>query len=216
MVRDTTRPAALGARTPRSGRLIRLAADDGLGFRETGFPRAETDGLKSALGGKKSPRRPHRLRQSPLIAGLWLVVMGEQAQVLSKIDLHRGNDIPRPRDTTPKIALRPETVSTETQTQPQKPANCGLVGSLWEISRIGRLRGGGCSPDRTSLHVKFPASREFSREFFEKRAPRTILASKTRAGSIAYKQIPCSTEQGIFLREQGILSREQGILRPTR
>ncbi len=30
--------------------------------------------------------------------------------------------------------------------------------------------GGGCSPDRTGLHLKFPASREFSREFFEKRA----------------------------------------------
>jgi hypothetical protein len=52
---------------------------------------------------------------------------------------------------------------------------------------------------------------EFSREFFEKRLPRAILASKTRAASIAYKQIPCSTEQGIFLTEQGILSREQGI-----
>ena len=32
-----------------------------------------------------------------------------------------------------------------------------------------------------------------------------ILASKTRAASIAYKQIPCSTEQGIFWLEQGIL-----------
>src|SRR5690242_8424177 len=32
-----------------------------------------------------------------------------------------------------------------------------------------------------------------------------------RAASTAYKQIPCSTEQGIFLHEQGILSREQGI-----
>jgi hypothetical protein len=31
-------------------------------------------------------------------------------------------------------------------------------------------RGGGCSPDRTGLHLEFPASREFSREFFEKRA----------------------------------------------
>jgi hypothetical protein len=35
-----------------------------------------------------------------------------------------------------------ETVSAETQTQPQKPANCGLGGSLWEISRLGSLRGG--------------------------------------------------------------------------
>jgi hypothetical protein len=53
--------------------LRRLGADDGLGLRETGFPRAETDGPKSAPGGKKSPRRPNRLRQSPPIAGLWLV-----------------------------------------------------------------------------------------------------------------------------------------------
>ena len=49
--------------------------------------------------------------------------------------------------------------------------------------------------------------------FLKKGPPRAILASKTRVGSIAYEQIPCSTEQGIFLPEQGILSREQGILR---
>jgi hypothetical protein len=55
--------------------------------------------------------------------------------------------------------------------------------------------------------LKFPASREFSREFFEKAPPGAILESKTRAASIAYDQIPCSTEQGIFLQEQGILSR---------
>src|SRR6266436_4827147 len=53
-------------------------------------------------------------------------------------------------------------------------------------------------------------SREFSREFFEKGLRGAILASKTRAGSIAYGRIPCSTEQGIFLLEQGIFSREQG------
>jgi hypothetical protein len=47
---------------------------------------------------------------------------------------------------------------------------------------------------------------------FSKKWPRrAILASKTRAASIPYAQIPCSTEQGIFLYEQGILSREQGI-----
>jgi hypothetical protein len=71
--------------------------------------------------------------------------------------------------------------------------------------------GGGCSPDRTSLHLKFPASREFSREFFEKRAPKAILVSKTRAASTPYNQIPGSTEQGIFLAEQGILWAKQGI-----
>jgi hypothetical protein len=51
-----------------------------------------------------------------------------------------------------------------------------------------------------------------SREFFEKKGlRRAILASKTRGASIAYQQIPCSTEQGIFLHERGILSCEQGI-----
>jgi hypothetical protein len=48
--------------------------------------------------------------------------------------------------------------------------------------------------------------------FLKKGPPKTILASKTRAASIAYEQIPCSTEQGIFLHKQGILSCEQGIL----
>jgi hypothetical protein len=50
------------------------------------------------------------------------------------------------------------------------PANSGPFIHLQEISGSTRLRGGGCSPDRTCLHPKFPASREFSREFFEKRA----------------------------------------------
>jgi hypothetical protein len=49
--------------------------------------------------------------------------------------------------------------------------------------------------------------------FLKKGPPRAILASKTRAASIAYEQIPCCVEQGIFLHEQGILSRAQGILR---
>jgi hypothetical protein len=52
--------------------------------------------------------------------------------------------------------------------------------------------------------------------FLKKGPPRAILASKTGAASTAYKQIPCSTEQGIFLLEQGILSREQGISRLDR
>ncbi len=33
-------------------------------------------------------------------------------------------------------------VSTETETQPQEPANCGLLGRLREIFRFERLRGG--------------------------------------------------------------------------
>jgi hypothetical protein len=41
---------------------------------------------------------------------------------------------------------------------------------------------------------------------------KAIQVLKSRAASITCKQIPCSTEQGIFLREQGILARKQGIL----
>jgi hypothetical protein len=48
--------------------------------------------------------------------------------------------------------------------------------------------------------------------FLKKGPRRAILASKTRAASNAYEQIPCSTEQGIFWLEQGIFWVEQGIL----
>src|SRR2546428_8659704 len=47
--------------------------------------------------------------------------------------------------------------------------------------------------------------------FLKKGPPRAILASKTRAASTAYNQIPCSREQGIFWPEQGIFLVEQGI-----
>ena len=54
--------------------LRRLGADDGLGLRETGFPRAETDGPKSAPGGKVSAetepptQEDHPALGAPLIA----------------------------------------------------------------------------------------------------------------------------------------------------
>src|SRR3954447_5525831 len=70
------------------------------------------------------------------------VVVTISGPVSSKIDLHRGNGIPRPRDKPPKLAFRPETVSAETETQPQEPANCGPLASLREIFRFERLRGG--------------------------------------------------------------------------
>src|SRR6516225_4855734 len=47
--------------------------------------------------------------------------------------------------------------------------------------------------------------------FLKNGLQRAILESKPLAASIAYQQIPCSTEQGIFLPEQGIFWREQGI-----
>jgi hypothetical protein len=70
------------------------------------------------------------------------VVATTSEQSSSKIDLHRGNGIPRPRDKRPKIAFRPETVFAETKAQTQKPAHCGLLGRLREICRFERLRGG--------------------------------------------------------------------------
>src|SRR3954469_6617919 len=62
-----------------------------------------------------------------------------------------------PRDIPPKIAFRPETVSAETGTQPQEPANCGLLGRLREISRLGRVSGG---PERTRTACQAPSQRQ--------------------------------------------------------
>jgi hypothetical protein len=58
---------------------------------------------------------------------------------------------------------------------------------------------------------KFPASREFSREFLEKRPSRTIFLANPLATPVRYIEIPYSIEQGIFWMEQGILSAEQGF-----
>jgi hypothetical protein len=59
--------------------------------------------------------------------------------------------------------------------------------------------------------AKFPASREFSREFFEKRPSRTIFLPNALATPEGYIEIPYSIEQGIFSMGQGILSAEQGF-----
>jgi hypothetical protein len=68
--------------------------------------------------------------------------------------------------------------------------------------------GSNLSPPQNSL-----LAGNLAGNFLKKGPRRAILVSKTRAASSIYNQIPCSTEQGIFLHEQGILSREQGILR---
>ena len=65
------KPATSGGPTSRAAA---GSAPLPLAFQETGFPRAETDGPKSAPGRKTSPQRQKRLRQSPPIAGLWLVL----------------------------------------------------------------------------------------------------------------------------------------------
>jgi hypothetical protein len=48
-------------------------------------------------------------------------------------------------------------VSAETETRPQEPANCGLLGRLWEACRFERLRGGPGST-RTSNHTRTGAT----------------------------------------------------------
>ena len=53
-------------------------------------------------------------------------------------------------------------------------------------------------PSATRLRAKFPGSREFSREFLEKRPRRLFLVSNHLASSMCYYQIPCSTKQGIL------------------
>ena len=58
---------------------------------------------------------------------------------------------------------------------------------------------------------KFPANREFNREFFKFGLLSAILALNRRANSIACGIIPYSMEQGIFLTEQGIFAAEQGM-----
>jgi hypothetical protein len=45
---------------------------------------------------------------------------------------------------------------------------------------------------------KFPANREFNREFFEFGLPSAILAPNRPANSIACSKIPYAMEQGIF------------------
>ena len=74
--------------------------------------------------------------------------------------LHRGNRIPPPRETNrSKIAFRPETVAAETETQPQKPANCRLLGHLRDMTRLGRMRGG---PGRTRTRYQTVMSRRIN------------------------------------------------------
>jgi hypothetical protein len=53
-----------------------------------------------------------------------------------------GNGIPPHRDRWPKIGSGREKVSAETEPPTSKPANCGPLASLREISRFERVRGG--------------------------------------------------------------------------
>ena len=89
-------------------------------------------------------------------------------------------------------------VSAETRTRAAEPANSQLFASRQEISANARLGGGGCTPDRTSLHLKFTANREINRECCRFRRSAAILASSRRANSMTSSEIPYAAEQGIF------------------
>jgi hypothetical protein len=75
---------------------------------------------------------------------------------------------------------------------------------------IEAFDGGGRSPSRTRLHLKFPANREINREFRRIHPLGAILKADTRANPKACSKILYSTEQGNFAKEQGICTREQG------
>jgi hypothetical protein len=74
----------------------------------------------------------------------------------------------------------------------------------------------GYSAGRLALRggPKFPANREFNREFFKFGPFSAILAPNKPANSNACSKIPWQMEQGNLLREQGIIFAEQGILAP--
>src|SRR5213080_2164727 len=92
----------------------------------------------------------------------------------------------------------------------EMPANCGLFLRDRETSvRIG-LRGGGCTPDRTGLQLKFPANREINREFCKIRPSAAVSVSDQRADSMASSQIPYATEQGISKAISGNFSQITG------
>ena len=72
------------------------------------------------------------------------------------------------------------------------------------------MRGGGCSPDRTGLHLKFPANREIYREFCRIWPFAAIFVFIRRANSNGYSQIPYATEQGIFAAITGNFLQRTG------
>ena len=79
----------------------------------------------------------------------------------------------------------------------------GLIDESPEHSVRMGVRGGGCIPDRTSLHLKFPAKREKNREFFEIGFDEKISARIRGAKSICCSQIPYAMDQGTNLSKQG-------------
>src|SRR5262249_51264079 len=116
-----------------------------------------------------------------------------------------GNGISRAEKKAPNVARTTDQRSQRPRWSYKNPAKSGYLARLQEISTIARVRGGGRSPNRTRLHLEFPANREINREFRQNRQLDAILHADTPANSEACSEIPYSTEQGIFAKEQGIL-----------
>jgi hypothetical protein len=128
-----------------------------LAFLAPDLVEAAVDGrLRYGLGGARLCDLPAEWSRQRQMLGLPVWELSHSDQSSSQVDLHRGG-IPPPRDRTPKIAFRPETVSAETETQPQKPANCGLLGRLREIFRFERLLVSGAVKDARVRRSGLPA-----------------------------------------------------------
>jgi hypothetical protein len=78
-------------------------------------------------------------------------------------------------------------------------AKSRVFGERQEISFSAGVRGGGCTPDRTGLQLKFPANREINREFcrFRPSCPIFHAQSASEFSGLQLK-FPYATEQGIF------------------
>ena len=70
--------------------------------------------------------------------------------------LFPGNDIPALRDNSPKTPPRLHSVSVETETHRNKPANSGLFARDKEIFGVAGMGGGGRTHDRTCLREILP------------------------------------------------------------
>ncbi len=76
-----------------------------------------------------------------------------------------GNGFRTPEPEGPKLPPSGPSSFQRLEADLFTPAKSRVFGERQEISFSAGLRGGGCTPDRTSLQLKFPANREINREF---------------------------------------------------
>jgi hypothetical protein len=76
-----------------------------------------------------------------------------------------GNGISWPEKNAPIRRPNTDQRSQRPSGRTRSPPIRGLCKHSQEFSANGELRGGGCTPDRTGLQLKFPANREINREF---------------------------------------------------